>query len=346
MWLRLVGSKIHFVLMCSLSKFRISLSLQNKAIKIVTVIFIHQLCSIKSKSMWTKENIAGQHGKTILITGANTGIGFETALALYQAGAHVILACRSKDKALDTVIKLEAEGGDGSLEIGVIDLADLESVKQFADDFKARYTTLDVLINNAGVMVPPASYTKQGFELQYGVNFLGHFALTGYLYCLLRGTPNSRVVMLSSLAAKGVTDFDNLKMEKSYDAAREYGISKMACLQFVVEMQKRVTAAADGVLITAAHPGGTYTDLSRYLTQDAFTGMIETYGELMAPWQGALPILYAAVSQDVAGGGYYGPDGGIRGYPAVAEFPEEALDANLTKLLWEKAEALTGVYYL
>ena len=296
--------------------------------------------------MWNKENIAAQNGKIILVTGANTGIGYETALALYQAGAHVILACRSTEKALDTQLRLETQGGTGSLEIGVIDLSDLESVTQFAKGFTAKHQKLDVLINNAGVMVPPASYTKQGYELQFGVNYLGHFALTGYLYPLLKNTPKSRVVMLSSLAAQGVADFDNLKMEKSYDANREYGISKMACLQFAIEMQKRVTAAADNVLVISAHPGGTFTSLSRHLSQDVFNGMIEQYGGFMPTWQGALPTLYAALADEVTPAGYYGPDGGLRGYPAVAEIPQEALDAGLSKALWQKAEELTGVRFL
>ena len=164
--------------------------------------------------MWTKNNIPDQSGKTIIVTGANAGIGYETALALYQAGAHVILACRSHEKAEETLNKIKEQAGKGSLETGILDLSSLASVKHFAEDFLQNHQQLDVLINNAGVMIPPASKTTEGWELQFGVNFIGHFALTGLLYALIKSTPKSRIVTVSSMAyVHGKIDFDNLKSE-------------------------------------------------------------------------------------------------------------------------------------
>lgn len=161
--------------------------------------------------MWTKKNIPDQTGKTIIITGANTGIGFETALALYEAGAHVVLACRNLEKAENSRVTLQAQHGKGTLETGVLDLSDLNSVKQFADTFLQNHKQLHVLINNAGVATPPASKTTEGYELQFGVNFLGHFALTGRLYPLLKATPDARIITLASNGYQdAVIDFDNL----------------------------------------------------------------------------------------------------------------------------------------
>ncbi len=297
--------------------------------------------------MWTKEDIPDQTGKTILITGANTGLGFETALALYQAGAHVVLACRNLKNAEDALIKLHEPNGKGTLETGVLDLSDLSSVKQFAETFLQKHKQLDVLINNAGVAMPPASKTAQGYELQFGVNFLGHFALTGRLYPLLKATPDARIVTLSSNGYQGsVIDFDNLKSEVSYDAIREYRQSKLANLMFSVELQRRITAKGDQVLSIAAQPGANKTDLTRYLSEAAIAAGVERLGEFMEPWQGALSSLYAAVSNEASGGNMYEPDeGGYRGYPTLATIQENALDETVAKKLWGLAEQVTGVFY-
>lgn len=297
--------------------------------------------------MWTKENIPDQTGKTILITGANTGLGFETALALYKAGAKVILACRNLKNAEDTLIKLQKLNGKGTLEIGVLDLSDLSSVKQFSEEFLQKHKQLHVLINNAGVAMPPASKTKEGYELQFGVNFLGHFALTGRLYPLLKATPGSRIVTLSSNGYQGsVIDFDNLKSEISYDPIREYRQSKLADLMFSVELQRRVTAKGDKVLSIAAQPGANKTELTRHLSEAAIAAGVERLGEFMEPWQGALSSLYAAVANEATGGNMYEPEnGGYRGYPTLATIQENALDETVAKKLWDLAEQITGIYY-
>jgi len=298
--------------------------------------------------MWTKDNVTDQSGKTVIVTGANTGIGFETALALYEAGAHVVLACRSMEKAQEAATAIKEHTGNGTLEIALLNLANLAAVKEFAEDFIKNHQQLDVLINNAGVMIPPASKTDDGYELQFGVNFIGHFALTGYLYPLLKATPGSRIVTLSSMAyLRGAIDFDNLRSEKDYEPMREYGQSKLADLLLSIELQRRITSVGDKVLSIAAQPGANYTELARHMDPEAFKAAVERVGELMEPWQGALSSLYAAVSPDAEGGKLYGPDkdGGYRGYPAEAVITPNALDEAVAKQLWSMAEEATGVYF-
>jgi len=299
--------------------------------------------------MWTKENMPDQTGKTAIVTGANIGIGFETALALYEKGAHVILACRDIEKAQIAATQIEKLNGKGQVDVMHLDLSDLESVKDAAETFKSKHTKLDLLINNAGVMVPPASKTKQGYELQFGTNVLGHFAFTAHLYSLLKATPESRIVTLSSLVYRlGTIDYTNLKLENDYDANREYAQSKLGNLLFTLELQRRINKNNDSVLSTAAHPGVTGTNLSRYLTKEDISGIIEMYGELMEPWQGALPTLYAATNLDIQGGDFIGPDGdgGLRGYPEKAEILPLALDDAEAKKLWQFAEEATSVSFL
>ncbi|RRB06414.1 oxidoreductase [Larkinella rosea] len=298
--------------------------------------------------MWTKKNISDQTGKTAIVTGANAGIGFETALALYEAGALVILACRSLEKAEEALHQLKKQGGKGTLEIGLLDLSSLDSVRQFAETFRKNHSQLHLLINNAGVMIPPASKTAEGFELQFGVNFIGHFALTGYLYPLLQSTSGSRIVTVSSGAyRRGAIDFDNLRSEKDYDPTREYGQSKLANILFALELQRRITAIGDPVLSLAVQPGANKTELSRYMTEDAFTAAIERVGPLMDPWQGALPSLYAAVSDEVRPGGFYEPDqdNGYRGFPVLSILEPHAQDETVAKKLWNFAEEVTGLQY-
>ena len=199
--------------------------------------------------MWTKENIPNQEGRIVIVTGANVGIGYETALTLYEKGAHVVLACRDIEKADQAAEKMKSTDSKGAVEVLQLDLSDLDNVKQAAEAFKAKYNRLDLLINNAGVMVPPASKTAQGFELQFGTNVLGHYALTGYLYPLLQATENSRIVTVSSLVYRlGVMDYGNLKLEKDYDPNREYAQSKLANLFFTLELQRLIDAKGDTVL--------------------------------------------------------------------------------------------------
>jgi NAD(P)-dependent dehydrogenase (short-subunit alcohol dehydrogenase family) len=298
--------------------------------------------------MWTKKNIPDQTGKTVIVTGANAGVGFETTLALYEAGANVVLACRSLKKAEEAIIKIQEKNSKGTLEAAVLDLSSLASVKQFSETFIQKHSQLHYLISNAGVMIPPASKTTEGYELQFGTNFLGHFALTGYLYPLLNATTGSRIVTVSSLAyLHGVINFDNLKSEKDYDPMREYRQSKLANIIFAIELQRRIIATGDKTLSVCAQPGANKTELTRHMSDEDLTAGIKRVGPLMDPWQGALPSLYAAVSSDIAGGELIGPDqdGGYRGYPAKATITSNALDETVAGKLWGMAEEAVGVYY-
>jgi NAD(P)-dependent dehydrogenase (short-subunit alcohol dehydrogenase family) len=298
--------------------------------------------------MWTKNNIPNLFRKTVIVTGSNAGVGFETALALYEKGADVIMANRNLESSRLAIIKIRQQKGKGSVEVDQLDLSSLDSVKRFAENFIQHYKQLDLLVNNAGVMIPPSSKTTEGYELQFGVNFLGHFALTGYLYPLLEKTPNSRIVTVSSLAyLRGVIDFDNLRSEKSYDPMREYAQSKLADLIFSIELQRRLSAVHAQTISIAAQPGANKTELTRYMSDEELTAGITRVGALMDPWQGALPSLYAALSPEAKAGKLYGPDkdGGYRGYPAEAVITENALDENLAKKLWDFAEKMTGLKY-
>ncbi|WP_296150666.1 oxidoreductase [uncultured Flavobacterium sp.] len=299
--------------------------------------------------MWTKNNIPSQAGKTAIITGANSGIGYETALALYESGAHVILACRSLEKAGEAISKMQTHGGKGTLEGKVLDLESLKSVKEFAGTVLKEYANLAILVNNAGVMTPPASQTRDGLELQFGVNFLGHYALTACLYPLLAKTEDARIVTVTSLAyVSGAIDFANLRLEKPYDAFREYSQSKLADMLFSMELQRRIMANKDNVKSIAAHPGVTKTELSRHMSAEAYSDAVSRFGELMASWQGALPSLYAATAAEAAGGKLYGPDSedGLRGYPARQAIAPNGLDEKTAEKLWETAAMLTGIHFL
>lgn len=294
--------------------------------------------------MWTKENIEDQTAKTIIVTGANTGIGYETALALYEKGAHVVLACRNAENAAHAITRMKQHNGKGSLEAGILDLSDLNSVAGFAETFIQKHQDLHVLINNAGVAVPPATLTKQGYELQFGVNFLGHFALTGHLYPMLK--PGARIVTLSSMGyLSGVIDFENLKSEISYNPLREYRRSKLANILFSVELQRRIVASGDKILSVAAQPGANNTELTRHMSEEAAAAGIKQLGGYMEPWQGALSSLYAAVSPDVAGGGFYEPDAGYRGYPVKSTIETKAMDETLAAQLWQMAVQATDLHF-
>lgn len=297
--------------------------------------------------MWTKKNMPGLTGKIAIVTGANAGVGYETALALYEAGAHVVLACRSIENAKVAMVSMQRSGGKGSLEGLVLDLSSLESVISAAATIISKHNALDILINNAGVMYPPASKTVEGFELQFGTNFLGHFAFTGWLYPLLKNTTGSRVVTVSSNAYKsGRIDFDNLRMETDYDPVREYGRSKLANLLFAFELQRRITIAGDKVVSIAAQPGANNTSLSKYMDPDVFATAVKRVGGLMEPWQGALPSLYAATDAKAKAGGFYEPDqdNGYRGYPAEATgVLTSALDESTAQQLWAFAAEVTGI---
>lgn len=294
---------------------------------------------------WTYNDIPDQTGKIAIVTGANTGIGYETARALAHKGADVTLACRSREKGEAAAARIAAEQPKGSVVFAALDLADLDLVRDFADGFITMHDRLDLLVNNAGVMVPPESKTKQGFELQFGVNHLGHFALTGRLLELLRGTPGARVVTVSSRAHRiGTLDFDDLNFtERGYQPWRAYGQSKLANLLFTLELQRRFDAEGVDLIAAAAHPGWTGTDLQRNSRLARAIGSFIA----MSPEQGALPTLRAATAPDVKGGDYYGPHGvrELRGYPVRVGTSDAARNAEDAARLWRVSEDLTGVRY-
>ena len=294
---------------------------------------------------WTYDNVPNQNSRTVIVTGANTGIGFETARMLALKGAEVTLACRNLDKGRVALERILTESAGAAVSLEQLDLSDLRNVEAFAARFKDQHDRLDLLILNAGVMVPPESKTTQGYELQFGVNHLGHFALTGALLQLLQATEGSRVVVVSSTAAtRGVMNFDDLQFEKrGYAPWQAYAQSKLANQLFALELQRRLRAAGSSVLVTAAHPGWTATDLQRT------TSMVRFMNRFMGmkPTQGALPTLRAATDPEATGGDYYGPDGFLqmRGYPKRIDMVKRAHNDGDAARLWKISEKLTGVRY-
>ena len=256
---------------------------------------------------FTAKHVLDQTGKTVFITGANTGLGFEAAKVLAGSNARVIIGCRSKDKAEGARNEILAEHKRADVAIVVIDLADLESVGEAAAAI-AKEERLDILINNAGIMVPPFELTQDGFESQFGVNHLGPFALTGLLLDKLRATPGSRIVSTSSIAHKrGKILFDDINADKQYNTMARYGMSKLANLYFAYELQRRLCAAGDDVISVAAHPGIADTELSRYLPRALMLAAPLFRPLLNTAAQGAWPTLCAATADEVQGGEYYGP---------------------------------------
>lgn len=283
------------------------------------------------------------NGKVAIVTGSNTGIGFETALDLYQKGAKVYVACRNEEKAMNAIGRMKSEGGTGELVFGHLDLASLKSVNEFANKVLEEESRIDLLINNAGVMIPPPSKTQDGFEFQFGVNFIGHFALTGHLFNMLESTKGSRVVTLSSIAHRGANiDFENFHMEKEYNKWREYGQSKLADIIFALEFEKRLRNNGNQILSLAAHPGFSKTDLQVNMDKNMLDSL-----DLMTAKQGAQPTLAASLREDVKGGQYWGPDGPNeqKGKPALAKIDPSALDEHLNAKLWDWAMETTGVNF-
>lgn len=297
--------------------------------------------------MWTKKDIPNLNGRKVIVTGSNTGLGYETALALYQAGANVTIACRSRDNAEKAINKMKAVGGEGTLTFRELDLSSLNNIKQFVERFISENQMLHLLINNAGIASPPSSKTAEGFEMQFGVNFLGHFALTGLLYSLLKDTDGSRIVTISSNGYQGaIIDFDNLKSEKDYNPLREYRQSKLANLIFAIELDRRIKNKKQQILSIAAQPGANATELTRHMSAEEIVMGKQRLGEFMEPWQGALSILFAATSNEASGGNMYEPqDLGLRGYPVKASIQNNAFNEQIAKKLWDFAEQTTGIYY-
>ena len=293
---------------------------------------------------WTMQEAGSLRGKTFLVTGSNAGIGFSTTRQLAGRGARVVMACRSPDKGQAALQQLRSAVPDADASLMTLDLASLASVRAFAAEFLAQHDRLDVLINNAGVMMPPAGRTADNFETQFGTNVIGHFVLTGLLLPLLNRTPQARVVTMSSVAhwlAK--IDFDNLNAEKGYSAGRAYAQSKLANLMFTYELQRRLQRSGATTISLGAHPGGTRSDLGRHNLLLRLASPLAQSTD-----QGALPSLRAAVDPAARGGEYYGP-GGLATMvgPAVRQRSSRySHDESVAARLWQACEELGGMRYL
>jgi NAD(P)-dependent dehydrogenase (short-subunit alcohol dehydrogenase family) len=297
-----------------------------------------------STGQWTAADIPSQLGRTFVVTGANSGIGFETCRALAAREARVILAVRDEAKGTEAVEKLRAEHPDALVELRYLDLADLDTVRAFASGL----TTVDVLLNNAGVMMPPRTLTEQGYELQFGVNHLGHFALTALLFDRLRQGRDPRVVTVTSRQhSRGRMHFDDLHGEHKYSRSGYYAQSKLANVVFGLELHRRLRAAGVAMRSVLAHPGVVATNLQT-TGPTGLAKMVAQLGSRLVAQpadMGALPLLYAATSPDAESGQLIGPDARneLKGYPTVVEPLEAARDREVGKRLWDISEELTGL---
>jgi len=306
----------------------------------------------KTMTDWTIANIPPQGGKLAVVTGATGGLGYQTAIRLAQAGAEVALTGRNEAKGREAVSKIRNQFPDAKISFDVLDLASLASVADFARRFATTHSSLDLLINNAGVMaLPTRQTTADGFEMQFGTNYLGHYALTARLLALLRRAHQPRVVSLSSIAHRtGFIQFSDLQGERFYSPWKAYNQSKLAMLMFALELQRRSDAAGWNLISTASHPGWARTDL--FANGPGF-GLISVASQFAAPLfsqsaeSGALPTLFAATSPQAEGGGYYGPNGlyELRGPPAPARIMPQARDKAAAAKLWDVSQQLTGVSF-
>lgn len=302
-------------------------------------------------SGWRASDIPSQRGRSAVVTGTG-GLGYEDALALARAGGEVIIAGRNPYRGADAVARIRSRQPNANVRFALLDLADIRSVRSFGSRLRAERESLDLLINNAAVMSPPTrQVTPDGFELQFGTNHLGHFALTAELLPLLRKGSAPRVVNVSSVAARsGAIDFDNLQAERSYQPMPVYSQSKLANLMFAFELQRRSWTAGWGITSVAAHPGISRTELiPNGAGRMSLAGLARTllWFLFQPPAQGALPTLYAATAADVMPGGYYGPNrlGETRGSPAVARVPPQADDDAVASRLWDVSARLTGANF-
>ncbi len=298
---------------------------------------------------WTTADIPDQTGRVAVITGSNTGLGYQTAAALAEHGAHVVLAVRNLDKGKDAAARITAESPHADVALQELDLTSLDAIRAAAQQLRSDHDRIDLLINNAGVMYTPKSTTKDGFELQFGTNHLGHFALTGLLLDRLLPVAGSRVVTVSSFGHRILADihFDDLQWERRYNRVAAYGQAKLANLLFTYELQRRL-ALHGTTIAAAAHPGMSDTELMRNMP----TPLLSTFERIAPvvaqnPAMGALPTLRAATDPAVAGGQYYGPDGfaQTRGYPKVVGSSRKSHDVDRQRRLWAVSEKLTGVVY-
>lgn len=299
---------------------------------------------------WTIKNIPDLSGKTIIVTGGNSGLGYESVKAFAGKGAHVILACRNQQKGAEAKSSILNDHPDAKIDIMELDLMDLSSVENFATRFKQQYDKLDVLLNNAGIMLTPYFKTKNGFEAQVGTNHLGHFALTGQLLDLIKKTKSARVVNVSSGAHRyGQMDFDNLLFENGndYTPMKAYGRSKLANLLFAYQLQRLFESHNIDAISVASHPGGSRTNLDRHVSKKFWFKLLKPIFLVMSQsqQQGALTQIRAAVDPDVKGGQYYGPHKNMTGHPVIVESNEDSHNLEDAKSLWQASEELTGIRF-
>lgn len=297
---------------------------------------------------WTTHDIVDQSGRVAIVTGANTGLGLETARVLACHGASVVLAVRNLDKGEQAIGAIRADHPNADLELQQLDLSSLDSIRTAADEIKGRFDRIDLLINNAGVMYTPRQQTADGFEMQLGTNHLGHFAWTGLLLDRLLPVEGSRVVTVSSVGhrIRSKIDFDDLNVEHGYNRIAAYGRSKLANLLFTYELQRRLEAAGAGPAALAAHPGGSDTELGRHIPGGRlFAPLLSLIAQSAA--MGALPTLRAATDPEATGGQYFGPDGFMqtRGHPVVVESSDRSHETDTQQRLWAASEQLTGVSF-
>jgi NAD(P)-dependent dehydrogenase (short-subunit alcohol dehydrogenase family) len=297
---------------------------------------------------WTAADVTDQSGRVAIVTGANSGLGFDTAAVLADKGAHVVLAVRNLDKGNDAAIRIKNASTNADVAVQELDLTSLDSVRKASDELRATYPRIDLLINNAGVMyVPTRETTKDGFEMQFGTNHLGHFALTGQLLDNMLPVEGSRVVTVSSVGHRILAriHFEDPQLERKYNRVESYGQSKLANLLFTYELQRRLKQKGSPTIALAAHPGFSDTELMRHLP-----GFIPDF--LWRPFtqpaeMGALPTLRAATDPGAQGGQYYGPDGigEAKGHPKVVSSSAQSHNEDIQRRLWSLSEELTGVTY-
>ena len=295
------------------------------------------------------DNLPSQVGRTSIITGANTGLGYENARYFARAGMKVVMACRSESRAVDAMSRLRSEVKEADLEFIQLDLSDLASVRRFADAFRKKHDSLDLLINNAGIMWTPYEKSPDGFEGQMAANYFGHFLLTSLLIDLIPDDPAARVVSLSSIAhTQGLKriQFEDIHWEKRYQKHLAYAQSKLACLMFALELQRRLEQAGRKTLSVAAHPGVSETELARSVEPWKLALLRYTIGPLVshAPRKAAIPQVMAALDTKVRGGEYFGPQGimEMSGRPGRGKIMPWAKDLDANRQLWEVSEQLTG----
>ena len=297
---------------------------------------------------WTKNDISNLNGKVFIITGANSGIGYESSLALAEKGATVVMACRNSEKARRAMEMIKAAVPAAKVETMQLDLANLKSVQEFADTFKKKYDKLDVLVNNGGPIIAKQSVTEDGFESHFGVGHLGHFVLTALLLDVILKTPFSRIVTVSSRMHTNATIvWDDLMSERSYDPMKAYPQSMLAKILFAFELSRRLDAKGTTTKSIAVHPGLANTGW----VENNLNGFMKIIGKLMSitsyqsAQMGALPILRAATDAEVKPGGYYGPEKDTKGFPVEVQASDSAYNEADAKRLWELSEKLTGIKF-